>query len=463
MWHQLEADYKLGRKLGSGSYGHVYRITIDGEAYALKVTEVGRELEAVNELDTMVRLSHPYLLSCVGMKKGQSLEMILPLALCDLRTFAVKYRPSQQELLRLYYQVAVGLEFLHQQDLIHLDLNHNNILVFREDGQYLARIGDFGLVINSNKKEVINRELVTASFRAPESFQYRAGYPYSRANDVWSLGMTILRTMNTRIRPFTDSIDQLVAKLKKGLVTKTISGQLGVLVNQMLAISPSDRPTISQVVNELSRLSGHSQKPVGSVKVSAIEETEFLLSENRIQRTQEQTDLSQRERIIDDYRVLDRMSYTAYRMGLASSILFLAVDLYYRTHGDSLLRGLACLGLAIKVKGHECDYAMMSPLFGVVGKIRPMELEIIWQVKGTINVPTLWHRTTDPVSTYELLRDVRIYQQALQCPIISPPKDESFVKFYPRTQYYQWMESNKELNEEKIQQLYQHENELDSN
>ena len=64
---------------------------------------------------------------------------------------------------QIAYDVASGLMFLHNRDVIHRDIAARNVFV---DGELRGRIGDLGLArqLNENKvyKPVVNRNLPVA-------------------------------------------------------------------------------------------------------------------------------------------------------------------------------------------------------------------------------------------------------------------------------------------------------------
>ncbi len=436
----LPQHFPLGRSLGSGSYGRVYLATINGNQYVIKVTTNTPYLESVNELDVMRRFSHPHLVNCYGVKKGKSLEMILPKALCDLRNYVLSYKPTADKLLELIYHVATGIAFLHQQDIAHLDLNYNNILVFREGDRDIAKVSDFGLSMYCPDKILSRRRLITSSHRAPESFLVQDGkYTYSKANDIWALGMTILRCFKPRNKPYNGNIKNLISKLNKGLVKNFLGeGPLCSLVEEMLSVEPSARPKIQQVVERLGEIVGLTP-PEGKVNTLPYPD---------------------KTRCIEDYRAIDRISYCGYRLRLESGIVFSAIDLYHRTEGCPMIRALVCLGLALKSRGLEADYLAMIPHFGISvsqEKIFEVEFELIKQCKGCLNNSTLWHRIPPgmEVQAYEFLRDVNYYKLAIDSYPYVGDRTDSFYHLYPQTQYWKYMAYCNHIDEDKISALYQ--------
>ncbi|GBB94148.1 hypothetical protein RclHR1_00230026 [Rhizophagus clarus] len=105
----------------------------------------------------------------------------------DLRRFIRNNLAEFNWLLRIgtLYQIAVGLKQLHNKGLLHRDFHGGNIVC----GGYYVLVTDLGLcqpvdkpMTNSKKGEVYG----VLPYVAPEVL---CGRPYSKASDVYSLGM----------------------------------------------------------------------------------------------------------------------------------------------------------------------------------------------------------------------------------------------------------------------------------
>lgn len=443
VFHILSPSHPLGKKLGKGSYGQVYTTTIGTEHYAVKVVGTSDCIESVNELDIMRRLSHPHLVTCCGLREGPTLELVLPLASYSLYDFITQMNPSRELLLQLLYQVATGVEFLHRNDILHLDLNYANILVFREDRGWIAKISDFGLSTRARNSFTSYQRLVTSSYRAPESFTCRQGkYLYGKTNDIWSLGMTIIRCFSPRLKVYRGNVKTLIKKIQGGLAKMVIGDdKLVDLVNKMLQIDPSVRPTASQVVEEMRQIIGLSDpSPLGEVT--------YPLPVPR-------------GKTLDDYRAIDRISYACYRQKQGTDVVFSASDLYHRTTGEWRLRALVCLGLTIRSWGRDIDYSAFKGYFGVTACQRDIdrfELEVIKQSQGIITGTALWERIPPGCEAhyYECLRNADYYSSLdlESLPRVDRTIVPSFYTIYPETEYWKYMSYSDDIDEAKLEALY---------
>ncbi|KAI8713360.1 hypothetical protein NCS52_01280200 [Fusarium sp. LHS14.1] len=111
---------------------------------------------------------------------------------------------------KLCYDVGRGLSILHACGIVHGDLKHNNVLVFRNreeyppDQTYTAKLADFGgAIMDIGRDAGHSLRMTTVPYDAPESGQALT-IDGIKATDTYSFGMLIWRT-------FIDCQDLLVA------------------------------------------------------------------------------------------------------------------------------------------------------------------------------------------------------------------------------------------------------------
>ncbi|KAL6354765.1 hypothetical protein LRP88_12110 [Fusarium phalaenopsidis] len=111
---------------------------------------------------------------------------------------------------KLCYDVGRGLSILHACGIVHGDLKHNNVLVFRNreeyppDQPYTAKLADFGgAIMDIGRDAGHSLRMTTVPYDAPESGQALT-VDGIKATDTYSFGMLIWRT-------FIDCQDLLVA------------------------------------------------------------------------------------------------------------------------------------------------------------------------------------------------------------------------------------------------------------
>lgn len=51
---------------------------------------------------------------------------------------------KEKEALKAFYQILLGVQALHQNNVLHRDIKPANIFIKEEDGELVYKIGDFG-------------------------------------------------------------------------------------------------------------------------------------------------------------------------------------------------------------------------------------------------------------------------------------------------------------------------------
>lgn len=211
----LKNGYRVGEKLGSGSFATVRKAlnTGSGSEMAIKIvdhnlaTKEFLEKFLSRELSIIRNLKHPNIIqlekimrfgpyTCVVMEqaqRGDLLEYILS-----------KGHLPEAEAKRIFYGIVKGLQYCHVNNVAHRDLKCENILL---DEHFQAKLSDFGfarIVMDPlSKKRVLSKTYCgSAAYVAPEVLR---GVPYNpMLSDAWSLGVIFFISV-TGLMPFDDS------------------------------------------------------------------------------------------------------------------------------------------------------------------------------------------------------------------------------------------------------------------
>ena len=93
-------------------------------------------------------------------------------------------------------QLALGLQHIHDNKVLHRDLKTQNVLITRDN---YVKIGDFGISKQlENTVQLANTSLGTPFYLSPEIC---LGHAYDYKSDSWMLGC-VLYEMCTLKRPF---------------------------------------------------------------------------------------------------------------------------------------------------------------------------------------------------------------------------------------------------------------------
>lgn len=189
---------KLG-KINEGSYGIVYkaRDKKTGEMVALKKLKMGNEREGfplyyLREINTHLSLNHPSIVAVREVVVDDSFDgfdgiyMVMDYVEHDLKALmqARKEPFSQSEVKCLMLQLLEGVNYLHDNWVLHRDLKTSNLLL-NNKGE--LKICDFGMSRQyGTPMNPYTALVVTLWYRAPELLL--GAKEYSTAVDMWSVG-----------------------------------------------------------------------------------------------------------------------------------------------------------------------------------------------------------------------------------------------------------------------------------
>lgn len=197
---------KLSRAIGRGGFGLVYATNSD--KYAVKVfdedsnnfTKQESFATTLREISIMSRISHPNVNELVDYyftneKSAPKLHLVMELADYSLDYAIERTNLTLKDKYYISYQVIAGLAYLHSRDIIHRDIKPANILLNKRNGDYLAKISDFGLsrstgcVYSSGITDVAYSLL----YRPPEILLMPPDEMarYYLPADIWALGCTL--------------------------------------------------------------------------------------------------------------------------------------------------------------------------------------------------------------------------------------------------------------------------------
>ncbi|CAL3971303.1 hypothetical protein PZA11_007826 [Diplocarpon coronariae] len=193
-------DYRLGECLGKGAFGSVYKAFNwgTGEAVAVKQIKLGdlpkselRMIEA--EIDLLKNLHHDNIVKYLGFVKSSDCLNII-LEYCEngsLHSICKSYGKFPENLVGVYMgQILLGLQYLHDQGVIHRDIKGANILTTK-DGK--VKLADFGVSTSTLTGADKEAQVVgTPYWMAPEIIQLSGATP---ASDIWSLGCTVIELL----------------------------------------------------------------------------------------------------------------------------------------------------------------------------------------------------------------------------------------------------------------------------
>ncbi|KAG6521381.1 mitogen-activated protein kinase kinase kinase 1-like [Zingiber officinale] len=248
-------SWTRGEHLGSGSFGTVFE-AISDDGFFLAVKEVslldqGRDAQqCVSQLEQEIallsRFTHTNLIQFYGTDKDSSkLYIFLELAKGSLASLYQKYQLQHSQVSAYTRQILEGLNYLHNQHVVHRDIKCANILV---DANGWVKLADFGLAKEISKLNWTKSCKGTVYWMAPEVVKTK---PYGPSADIWSLGCTVLE-MLTRRPPY-PNLEWVEAFFKIGrgelpVIPNSLSAEARDFIKRCLRFNPDDRPSAAQLL-----------------------------------------------------------------------------------------------------------------------------------------------------------------------------------------------------------------------
>ncbi|KAH9659101.1 putative LRR receptor-like serine/threonine-protein kinase [Citrus sinensis] len=270
--------------IGSGRFGTVYKAELPDQTVAVKmlssqskqvIDQIGTEVYALTTLkhENIVEFLDGYskkdlnLLIYEYMEKG-SLER----ALFDANSSTRLDWPAR---VRICHGIAKGLKYLHEDNpsrkIVHRNIKPSNILL---DGNLNAKVSDLGLakLYDEENPYKFIQEKGTVVYMAPEYAMRKA---ITEKVDVFSFGIVLLEIISGQTNAKYEAnqeteflLDTAIVLHSKGRLSELVDKQMPnehVVMKQAKIIldlamrcvdqSPTLRPTMSEVLSELERIS----------------------------------------------------------------------------------------------------------------------------------------------------------------------------------------------------------------
>ncbi|XP_073693024.1 myosin light chain kinase 3-like [Garra rufa] len=180
--------------LGGGRFGQVHKCAelssgLMLAAKIIKVRGMKERDEVKNEIGVMNQLNHVNLIQLYdAFESRTNLTLIMEYVeggeLFE-RIIDENYHLTELDAIVFTRQICEGVQYLHQQYILHLDLKPENILCVSSTGNQI-KIIDFGLARKYRPREKLKVNFGTPEFLAPEVVNYDfVSFP----TDMWSVGV----------------------------------------------------------------------------------------------------------------------------------------------------------------------------------------------------------------------------------------------------------------------------------
>lgn len=259
-------DYQIGELLGSGTSANVYKAKNlkTNQMVALKVFKQNfhddiSKTQFMREIETMIIFDHPAILQLKGYSfpdKGTKETPTIATELMPHGSFLdvliqesnnsppAGWNPTKK--LEAAFAVACGMMFIHNHNGIHRDLKPANILL---DGNFGARISDFGLSKIENEDSMQSLIAGTPLWMAPELFEQ---VQYTNKVDVFAYAITLYQVCTGKI-PYDGKknpmqIAMFITSGERPDIPISVPYFYAKLITDCWEQDPNDRPTFDDIV-----------------------------------------------------------------------------------------------------------------------------------------------------------------------------------------------------------------------
>lgn len=237
---------------------YCYRET---ESFAVKVhSETGKVLfdkfkeKLIKEAKILSEVHHPHIVNVLEVFEENDTAYI---AMEYISGCSLKYMMDREgilpepKVLRYVRQIGEALQFVHEKNILHLDIKPSNILI---DSSGKARLIDFGV---SKRYDIEQQETSTTmltlskGFASIEQYDNEGTQSFSPCPDIYSLGATMYNLLTGKIP--TESILRATRPLQNpSELNKDISPKTEAAIIKAMQIIPADRfQTVDEMMTAL--------------------------------------------------------------------------------------------------------------------------------------------------------------------------------------------------------------------
>ncbi|XP_059280980.1 serine/threonine-protein kinase STY8-like isoform X2 [Lycium ferocissimum] len=249
---------KFENKVASGSSGDLYKGTYCSQEVAIKVLkpeQLNMDIlkEFSQEVFIMRKIRHKNVVQFIGAcTRAPNLCIVTEyMSRGSIYDFLHKQKGAFKlpTLLKVAADVSKGMNYLHQNNIIHRDLKTANLLM---DEHGVVKVGDFGVARVQAQTGVMTAETGTYRWMAPEVIEHR---PYDHKADVFSFGILLWELLSGEI-PYAHltPLQAAIGVVQQGLrprIPEHAHPKLVELLEKCWQQDPTRRPDFSEILDIL--------------------------------------------------------------------------------------------------------------------------------------------------------------------------------------------------------------------
>jgi serine/threonine protein kinase len=256
--------------IGKGATGVVYKAHVempelDGGGCVVAVKQLRAELEGnadeqsamAREVDTMLMIpSHPNIVALLGIVIQTPLGIVTEFlggGSLDAKLYREKFVFSHAEQRRLASEIACGVAFLHENNIVHRDLATRNILLTE---RLVPKVSDFGMsrMLGDEKYNYSLIDMGPIRWMAPEQLKRKQGSSksvYAQSTDVFSFAMLLVEIVTNQLPwPQLGNVEAALAvcsQERPEIATELAEPTVWRVITTCWAHEPSERMTMQAV------------------------------------------------------------------------------------------------------------------------------------------------------------------------------------------------------------------------
>jgi len=213
----------------------------------------------MREISILSELRHPNIITYLGTCIELNRKMIVMefMEYGCLHEYIFNEIPDFGNLLNIAKDVAVGMQFLHYNKILHRDFNSKNILL---SSDMVAKVADFGLSRKKLDNTNLSYTMGQIPWMAPEVISYSKNYTHK--SDVYSFGV-LLWEMVARQSPCPPALSYI--SMANKVLTEEWRPQIPVgvpedwvhLLEACWAQNPLFRPSFTEILKVVTIMGSH--------------------------------------------------------------------------------------------------------------------------------------------------------------------------------------------------------------
>ena len=198
----LKAYYKIIKVIGKGAFGIVYKAfeLCSGRRVAIKQIKIDTENKnlVLKEIEVLKKVEHQNIVQYFNFLKEDNYIFIIMEFLegGTLKEYIQENKDNITEEIasEIIKQILNALSYLHYScDVCHRDVKPENIMFSEKNNISSLKLLDFGLSSDSFESKLRMQNCGTLTYMAPEQI---SGVVYSKAVDIWSVGIILYMLLN---------------------------------------------------------------------------------------------------------------------------------------------------------------------------------------------------------------------------------------------------------------------------